>query len=67
MDYETLQQMIAEYRDADKDATTHAKRRLWRDGTTPNAMQTVEEEARRDQGCHGDARTWKDQEAHESE
>jgi hypothetical protein len=46
MDHETLQRMIKEYRDANKDSTTRAKTRLRREQTTANAMRTVEEQAR---------------------
>jgi hypothetical protein len=50
MDHDTLQRMITQYRDTNKEATSRAKMRLRREQTTANAMLTVEGEARREEG-----------------
>jgi hypothetical protein len=47
MDRETLERMIAEYRESNKDSNTKATARLRRDGTTANAMRAVEDAAKK--------------------
>jgi hypothetical protein len=47
MDMGTLEKMIAEYREANKASNTKATTRLRREGTTANAMQAVEDAAKK--------------------
>jgi hypothetical protein len=46
MDHQTLNKIIAEYREASKDSMTRATARLRREGTTAKAMVAVEETAK---------------------
>jgi hypothetical protein len=47
IDQGTLEKMIAEYRESNKDSNTKAKTRLRREGTTANAIRTVEDAAKK--------------------
>jgi hypothetical protein len=48
MDPETLQKMIDKYRAGKSESTSQARARLRKQGLTANAMETVEEGAKRD-------------------